>query len=373
MITIIEALELKKTIVRRIKKQVKTLKLVTRITTSDTISDAAKSRLTKYPKKVLTVSILGIKVTTNVVIIAVLLLGTAMTFSVQSSVSAAACPYDANLGSTDPTNKFNVPSAGTYTIWTRMAAANAANNKVNLEIDGNTCFSVGGGSFATTTWLAGSENWIKYSNGSATSVNTMQLAAGDHTFVYKGSQAGVMVDKILVTSDPTCTPTGKADGTDPCPSSGDSTPPTVSITSPTNGQAVTGIVNVSAVASDAGSGVKEVKFLVDGQVIGTDTTSPYTYSWNSATAANGSRQLTAQAIDNANNTATSTPAVSVTVSGGSATKQGDLNGDGRVNITDLSILLTNWNKTGVPASQGDINGSGKVDITDLSILLSKWG
>jgi len=47
----------------------------------------------------------------------------------------------------------------------------------------------------------------------------------------------------------------------------------------------------------------------------------------------------------------------------------DLNGDGKINITDLSILLTNWGKAGVPA---DLNKSGKVDITDLSILLSNW-
>lgn len=51
-------------------------------------------------------------------------------------------------------------------------------------------------------------------------------------------------------------------------------------------------------------------------------------------------------------------------------KKGDLNSDNKVNITDLSILLSNWGKTGVPA---DLNNSGKVDITDMSILLSSWG
>jgi len=51
-------------------------------------------------------------------------------------------------------------------------------------------------------------------------------------------------------------------------------------------------------------------------------------------------------------------------------KTGDLNGDGKVNVTDLSTLLTNWGKSGVTA---DLNGSGKVDISDLSVLLSNWG
>lgn len=50
--------------------------------------------------------------------------------------------------------------------------------------------------------------------------------------------------------------------------------------------------------------------------------------------------------------------------------QGDLNGDNKVTISDLSILLSNFNKTGDAA---DLNGDGKTTIADLSILLSNWG
>lgn len=55
------------------------------------------------------------------------------------------------------------------------------------------------------------------------------------------------------------------------------------------------------------------------------------------------------------------------------TKTGDINGDGAININDLSILSNNWNKTGATASQGDLNGDGAVNINDLSILSSNWG
>lgn len=48
---------------------------------------------------------------------------------------------------------------------------------------------------------------------------------------------------------------------------------------------------------------------------------------------------------------------------------GDLNGDGRVNLTDFSILLFHWGTTSPVA---DINGDGKVDLTDFSILLFNW-
>ena len=52
-------------------------------------------------------------------------------------------------------------------------------------------------------------------------------------------------------------------------------------------------------------------------------------------------------------------------------KVGDLNGDNKVNIYDLSILLSKWKKA--VSGGADLNGDGKVDIYDLSILLSKWG
>lgn len=55
----------------------------------------------------------------------------------------------------------------------------------------------------------------------------------------------------------------------------------------------------------------------------------------------------------------------------SSPKPGDINGDGRVDITDLSILLANWNSTTNPAS--DLNADGVVNVFDLSIILSKFG
>jgi hypothetical protein len=56
-------------------------------------------------------------------------------------------------------------------------------------------------------------------------------------------------------------------------------------------------------------------------------------------------------------------------------KTGDLNGDDLVNVLDLSMLLTNWNKTtaNLTNPKADINGDGIANVLDLSILLSKWG
>ena len=90
----------------------------------------------------------------------------------------------------------------------------------------------------------------------------------------------------------------------------DTTPPTVSVMFPAAGGTVSGTVTLAASASDTQSGVANVQFKLDGTVLGpTLTISPYTHSWDSKTATNGSHTLVAEAKDNAGNSATS---VSVT-------------------------------------------------------------
>jgi hypothetical protein len=53
-------------------------------------------------------------------------------------------------------------------------------------------------------------------------------------------------------------------------------------------------------------------------------------------------------------------------------KLGDIDGNGKVDIFDYNILLTNFGQSGT-GIQGDINNSGKVDIFDYNILLTNFG
>src|SRR5262249_19340567 len=84
----------------------------------------------------------------------------------------------------------------------------------------------------------------------------------------------------------------------------DSTAPTVSITAPSDGSTVNSTVTVSANASD-NVGVAGVQFLLDGAALGAeDTTSPYSVSWDTTAAANGTHTLAARARDAAGNQTT---------------------------------------------------------------------
>ena len=91
----------------------------------------------------------------------------------------------------------------------------------------------------------------------------------------------------------------------------DATPPTVAMTAPAAGATVSGTAVVSVAASD-NVGVVKVDLYVDGVYYVTDTTSPYSFAWDTTALPNGAHSLQAVASDAAGNGASTAP-ISVTV------------------------------------------------------------
>jgi hypothetical protein len=90
----------------------------------------------------------------------------------------------------------------------------------------------------------------------------------------------------------------------------DTTPPSVSFTSPAAGASVFGTLALQASASD-NVGVSSVSFSVDGVQKGNDATSPFSLTWDSTSVPNGAHTLSATASDAAGNS--STASITVTV------------------------------------------------------------
>ena len=69
------------------------------------------------------------------------------------------------------------------------------------------------------------------------------------------------------------------------------------------------------------------------------------------------------------------PITAVTFQAGtvSVALPGDANLDGKVDVNDLTIVLSNFGQSGVTWRQGDFNNDGKVDVNDLTIVLSNFG
>lgn len=130
--------------------------------------------------------------------------------------------------------------------------------------------------------------------------------------------------------------------------SGGNTPPTVSITSPSDGSSFDAgtVISVDASASDSDGSVSRVEFFADGNSIGVDTSAPYAVNW---TVALGMTDLTVVATDNESATTTSS-AVSVTgnSTGGAAT------------LVRVAAISTGT----ASAGQGNKFGTATITITD---------
>jgi glucose/arabinose dehydrogenase/regulation of enolase protein 1 (concanavalin A-like superfamily) len=87
------------------------------------------------------------------------------------------------------------------------------------------------------------------------------------------------------------------------------TPPSVSITSPADGAIFTAPANITiqATATDSDGTISQVDFYYGSNLIGTDTTSPYSINWNNVAA--GTYNLTAKATDNSGAITTSTSVI----------------------------------------------------------------
>jgi hypothetical protein len=135
----------------------------------------------------------------------------------------------------------------------------------------------------------------------------------------------------------------------------DTTPPTVTITAPTSEATVSGTVTVSATATD-NVGVVGVQFRLDGANLGSeDTATPYSVSWNTTTASNGSHTLTAIARDAAGDTTTSS-SVTVTVDNSAPTVGITAPTGGTTVSATISVSVSASDNVGVVGVQFRVDG-----------------
>lgn len=100
------------------------------------------------------------------------------------------------------------------------------------------------------------------------------------------------------------------DNTPPPPVAVDTEKPTVSISSPTDGAAVSGTIKLAAAATD-NVAVTKVEFYIDNLLKSTVTASPFNYTWDTTTATNDIHTIKVMSYDAANNMANASTSVSV--------------------------------------------------------------
>ena len=181
----------------------------------------------------------------------------------------------------------NVTSAGTYTMEVLVSSEYPTTSQFHISIDN---VDKTGLITVPNTGLWTTFQWVGKSG--------ISLTAGQHVLRLSSDVAYFNVDSLRLTQDS---------------SPPDTTPPSIFITGPASGATLSGITTSTANASD-NVGVLGVQFLLDGSPLGAeDTSSPYTYTWDTTQVVNGGHALTAKARDAAGNQ-TISATVNVTVS-----------------------------------------------------------
>ena len=181
---------------------------------------------------------------------------------------------------TPPTVAFSAPSAGATVSGTVTVSGTASDNVGVSRVE-----------FYVDATLIASDSTSPYSFSWA----TRSVPNGAHVLTLKARDASGnigTVERTVTTHN-------------------DFTPPTVAVTAPAEGATVSGNVTLSATASDDRATITKVEFYLGGSLLGADTTSPYTLSYNTRSQPNGEKVLTAKAYDSMGNSASS-PAVNVT-------------------------------------------------------------
>ena len=229
-------------------------------------------------------------------------------------------PYSISWNTTTATN-----ASHTLTAVARDAAGNlATSSAVTVTVSNDSTppvissvavpFITSSGVTITWTTDEASDSQVEYgpttAYGSAGALNTSPVTS--HSQALSGLAANTLYHYRVKSQDAAGNLATSGDFTFTTLASADTTPPTVSITSPVSGSAVSATITVAASASD-NVAVVGVQFKLDGNNLGAeDAVAPYSISWNTTTATNGSHLLTAVARDAAGNSTTST-ALTVTV------------------------------------------------------------
>jgi hypothetical protein len=158
---------------------------------------------------------------------------------------------------------------------------------------------------ATASDLDGAVTKVEFFNGST---KLGEDTTAPYTLTWSGVAAGTYALTARATDDLGATTTSAAARVTVASNS----PPTVAITSPTDGAtfAWKPTITVTATAADADGSVTAVEFRDGSTLLAQDTTAPYSFTWRNVPQ--GTHVLTARATDNRGAAATSSP-VGITV------------------------------------------------------------
>lgn len=170
---------------------------------------------------------------------------------IQSTVQNVTDIPPTNTGSS--TMSFQVDTAATYNFWARVYYPDAAKNSFWVEFNNSgTFYRVGNDDTGFNTW-----KWINWQDGNTTLTIKVNLPAGTNTLKIIGREDQTRIDKILLTTSNSYTPTGIGNPAGRCSPSTPNTPPQATIATPSTTALYSygDTINFSASATDSEDGL----------------------------------------------------------------------------------------------------------------------
>lgn len=104
---------------------------------------------------------------------------------------------------------------------------------------------------------------------------------------------------------------------------------------------------------------------VNGTSTSTLTSGPYNFTLNTLGYRDGPYTLQVTGSDSGGFSNSDSQSVYVA--------NGDLNGDGHINLSDLAVMAAHWGQADSNYADGNITGQGTINISDLAVLAANWG
>jgi hypothetical protein len=201
--------------------------------------------------------------------------------------------------------EFHTP--GTYIVWYRASANDGGSDSGWFHIDGDRDPSRIDGNQSSMTGFSGALDfvWLSDAQDPPDPFTFDVVSAGAHVIGLGRRENNAFFDKFILTTNTAYTPSGFGP---PETRAGLPGPPTVSMTSPTNGQTFAAGANVTLTVNANGApnvNLTRVEFSANGNKIGEATSSPFSFTWNAV--ARGNYRLRATAIDEVGASTVSAP------------------------------------------------------------------
>ncbi|MDP3941210.1 MAG: right-handed parallel beta-helix repeat-containing protein [bacterium] len=128
-----------------------------------------------------------------------------VTYSTSSEPPPETCTFEPT-SNTFITTTVDIPTTGTYRVWSRLRSADGQSNSYFLRIDDTCAIFDGGTPLEQNIWT-----WVDYQDGNPNQKIDLPLTAGPHVVTLIAKENEIDIDRLIFAADTSCMPSDTGD------------------------------------------------------------------------------------------------------------------------------------------------------------------